>query len=314
MLQLRRVTPVVILAMISMQFGGPFVIQAGAQRRQKSEATLHGVATVDFHEIYDSSQNDDSTHDKSHKELRVMYDITKDFHIVGDNDLAEMPDKPAVVHGTFHAQVESSTAGGKLHMERKMDVSGAIAEGGLDFRTNGPGSEDISILSDRVKSNCKATGNMHQDPDECDAGDLSDVQYSKDEHGEKIVYVEQTIQLRPQSERPTDLDQDEEYTAKAWYGGQANAGNLASGFSVTMSGRKIDDEPNPSDPPSYKAVRQKTVSISIKVTPAGKTALVPAAARPYSPQRTSYIRPDEELESLPCCRLETADLLDEDIV
>jgi len=277
-----------------MQLGGPFVIEAAAQKRsvQRSMPTYHGVLHADFFETYESKYDTENSHSRSSQSLTMKYDITTDKKIAGEHDLADVDGKPQVVTGSFQLKVDSSESGPDYHETYKMDSQGPIAEGGLSIGTEYGGREDFVVHSDPVSRNCRYT-NSHgtDDPTKCDHVPMSGVNISSNDP-EKRVQVDQDVEILPESKRPADLDDQEYYSERIWYG-EVVSGNLASGLSINLNTKKkYDFETTPGDKNSF----QKTLSVSIKVTPnLGKTATVPVIGSPFRLDAVNVAEPKKSL-------------------
>lgn len=245
-----------------------FAQKKGVQQR---ETIYHGILHADLFETYDLTSDDGEAHRRMHNEMTMKYDLTKDFHIAGEHDLAELPGKGAVANGSFHVIIDSSESDREHHETYKGEMAGPIGEGGFGFETPGPGDEYITAVSDIMPRTCVSKGNVTDETDDCGDVSLPELNLSRKEDGRKTIQAVQDLKLGAfKMSRPAEMDEGEDYTSPYWPAGVIT-GTVASGFTVDMTGSKTMHVVPSSVGGSYTCVLKKTLKISIKVNPSGKT-------------------------------------------
>ena len=252
----------------------PPAVLAQRQAVQKRETIYHGVLHIDFIETYDLVEDSEFSHEKAHNELTMKYDLTQDFHIVGEHDLGELPGKPAVPVGSFHVIFDSSRSADDKHETYKLETAGAIAEGGFGFETPGPGDEYITARSVLVPRNCVSKGNLEPETDLCGDVGIPELSLSRI-NGQETIKATQDLKLGAfKATRPADMDEAEDYQSPYWPAGVIS-GTVASGFTVDMTDSKTMHVVPASVGGTYTCVLKKTLKVSIRVNPSGKTGYVP---------------------------------------
>jgi len=243
---------------------------APPQRERGFHASVHG----DLKETYVSDRHEADLNDHSEQELTVKYDIDKDFRYDGQ-ELLEVPGQSANAGGSFHAKADTQTSARDLHEHYQMDTAGSILEGGIDF-LHGTSEQRINVANtDGVLQSCKSEGNVESATDDCGVVTLSDISFHEYDKG-KVVTLDHSVDAHPLSARPRDLSPELGYVSNDWYGAVAQ-GSEATGFTVTLEAKKSLAPPVTQD--GYKVTQEKTLVLSIKVSPSGlKSQIVPLLA------------------------------------
>jgi hypothetical protein len=220
----------------------------------------------------------------------------------GSAELDEVPNSPGTMSGSFHysSEAKSNTKGPeKLWDQHKMDVAGSfepIGEVSFFSLSGKSAMVRVSVHSGDKLANCETTGNLGEDPHDCNVIGTSNITvHSKGDCNGTCADYDLTYELHPASDQPRDSDADSDYVDRRWYGLTAS-GNPTVGYDVEFTGTKVLNSNGAADDPHHDA-QQKTLRVSIKVTQGVKTASI--FRSDITPWLASDSRLDNTLAGIP---------------